>query len=429
MIELLQRLFPICRSITGDGVRQTLAVLREYLPDLTVHEVPSGTRVFDWIVPDEWNIRAARLTGPRGDIIADFADNNLHVVGYSEPVDCLVSLEELQNHLHSRPDMPGAIPYVTSYYARRWGFCLAHEKREKLEPGMYHVKIDSTLSPGNLTYGELLIPGREDREIFLSTYICHPSMANNELSGPVVATELARWLLSKQERRFTHRFVFAPETIGAITYLSFNADILKERVVAGFNLTCIGDERAYSYLPSRKGGTLADRAALHVMKHFCPDFVRYSFLERQSDERQYCAPGIDLPLCTVMRTKYNAYPEYHTSLDNFDVVTENGLQGGCTLVQNCLEALEKNCVYASATLCEPQMGRRGLYSTLSAVGSTNGYITNMMNLLAYMDGRTELLDIAETIGLDVFQCADMAEILLREHIIYKVEPDAVSNGI
>ena len=241
-------------------------------------------------------------------------------------------------------------------------------------------------------------------------------MANNELSGPVVMTEIAQWLLAKP-RRFSYRIVYGPETIGAITYLSRNMDTLKERVIAGFNLTCMGDERGWSYLPSRKGDTLADRAALHVLKHFHPDFISYTFLDRQSDERQYCAPGIDLPLCSVMRTKYGSYPEYHTSLDNFDVVTEKGLQGGYILVRRCLEALEENSVYASEILCEPQMGKRGLYSTLSCVESTNGYTTNMMNMLAYIDGRTPLLDIADTIGLNIFQCAGMAKILLEKGVL------------
>ncbi|MDR1659732.1 MAG: DUF4910 domain-containing protein [Desulfovibrio sp.] len=418
MLDLLKKLFPICRSITGNGVRETLAILREHLPGLAVHEIPSGTQVFDWIVPDEWNVRGAGLTGPNGETIADFADSNLHVVGYSEAVDRVLSLEELQEHLHSRPDMPDAIPYVTSYYSRRWGFCLAHERREKLMPGLYHARIDATLAPGSLTYGELLIPGKEQKEVFLTTYICHPSMANNELSGPVVLTELARWLLS-EPRRYTYRIVFAPETIGAIAYLSFNAETLKERVVAGFNLTCMGDERAYSYLPSRRGGTLADRIALHVLKRFYPDFVSYTFLDRQSDERQYCAPGIDLPLCSVMRTKYEAYPEYHTSLDNLDVVTEKGLAGGYAIMRRCLEALEENFVYATEIPCEPQMGRRGLYPTLSTVGNTDGYVTDMMNLLAYTDGQTPLLDIAETIGLDIFRCSEMAKILLEKRIIHK----------
>jgi aminopeptidase-like protein len=416
MMDLLTRLFPICRSITGDGTRLTLSILRESLPGMAVHEVPSGTKVFDWTVPDEWNARGARLTGPDGQAVVDFADNNLHLVGYSVPCDVILPLEYLQEHLYSRPDMPDAIPYVTSYYCRHWGFCLPHSQREKLRPGNYHAKIDATLAPGSLTYGELIIPGRTEEEIFLSTYICHPSLANNELSGPVVLTELAKWLLAAP-RRYTYRIVFVPETIGSITYLSRNLREMKARVVAGFNLSCMGDDRAYSYVPSRRGGTLADRAALHVLTRFYPNFVHYSFLDRQSDERQYCSPGVDLPLCSVMRTKYSCYPEYHTSLDNLDLVSESGLRGGFTVLRQCLEALEANVVYSPKILCEPQMGKRGLYANLSTVGSTDGCVTNMMNLLAYIDGETSLLDIADILGLDVFLCARLAKILFDHEII------------
>ena len=357
--DLLRSLFPICRSITGNGVRQTLRMLQEELPGLKTFEVPSGSKVFDWTVPDEWNITGARLTGPSGEVVADFADSNLHVMGYSEPVDCTLSLEELQGHLHSLPEMPNAIPYITSYYARRWGFCLTHEQRQNLKPGMYRAVIDSTLAPGSLTYGELVIPGQCEKEIFISTYVCHPSMANNELSGPVVATALAQWV-AQQPRRYTYRFVFVPETIGSITYLSRNHEALRRNVVAGFNLTCMGDERAYSYLPSRKGDTLADKAALHVLRHFAPDFIRYTFLDRESDERQYCSPGIDLPLCSVMRSKYHVYPEYHTSRDDCTLVTQKGLEDSVNIMTRILEALEENVVYEPRVLCEPQLGKRGL---------------------------------------------------------------------
>ncbi|MDR1855857.1 MAG: DUF4910 domain-containing protein [Desulfovibrio sp.] len=416
MLALLKRLFPICRSLTGNGVRETFDILRGELPDLAVHEVPTGTKVFDWTIPDEWTIRAARLTGPDGEVIADLAWNNLHVVGYSEPVDACLDLEELQPHLHSRPDLPEAIPYVTSYYKRYWGFCLPDARRKTLRPGTYHAFIDSTLAPGSMTYADLVIPGASPEEVFLSTYVCHPSMANNELSGPVVAVALAHWL-AERPRRYTYRFVFAPETIGAITYLSRNLKHMQEKTVAGFNLSCMGDDRSYSYVPSRKGGTLADKVALHVLRRFHPDFVRYTFLDRQSDERQYCAPGIDLPFCAVMRTKYSAFPEYHTSLDNLDVVTEKGLEGGYLVVRRCLEALEANLTYGQKILCEPQMGRRGLYATLSTVGSTDGCVTNMMDLIAYVDGKTSLLDIAETIGLDIFQCDRLARTLVEHGVI------------
>ena len=414
--DLLTRLFPICRSITGNGVRKTLSILKEELPGLSIHEVPSGSKVFDWTVPDEWNITGARLTGPSGETIADFADTNLHVMGYSEPVDLELPLDELQQHLYSLPDMPEAIPYVTSYYARRWGFCLKQSQREKLKPGMYHAVIDSTLAPGSLTYGELVIPGKSSKEIFLSTYICHPSMANNELSGPVVATALAQWV-AQQPRRYTYRFVFVPETIGSITYLSRNYQSLRQNVAAGFNLTCMGDERAYSYLPSRKGDTLADKAALHVLKHFAPDFVRYSFLDRESDERQYCSPGIDLPLCSVMRSKYHAYPEYHTSLDDCSLVTQKGLEDSVSIMSRILEALEENVVYEPKVLCEPQLGKRGLYPTLSIKTSCTEQVNLMMDLLVYADGATTLLEEADIVGRDIFRCAETMHKLVEKDVL------------
>ena len=386
------------------------------MPDLQIHEVPSGSQVFDWTVPNEWNITEARLTGPDGEVIADFSYSNLHVVGYSEPVDLMLPLEELQEHLHSRPDLPEAIPYVTSYYARRWGFCLKHSVRQKLRPGMYHAVIKSTLAPGHLTYGELVLPGKSDKEVFLSTYVCHPSMANNELSGPVVATALARWLLAAP-RYYTYRIVFVPETIGSITYLSRNYQQLRERVIAGFNLTCLGDDRAYSYLPSRKGDTLADRVALHVLRHFAPDFVSYTYHDRGSDERQYCAPGIDLPLCSVMRTKYHVFPEYHTSLDDCSLVTEKGLQGGFEIMRKILEALEENATFQCRVLCEPQLGRRGLYPTLSTRYSCTEQVDLMMDLLAYADGTMTLLDEAEAVGADIFRCSAVMRQLEEQGVV------------
>jgi len=417
MYRLCQTLFPICRSITGDGVRQTLSILKEkYLPELQIHETPSGAKCFDWTVPPEWNIRDAYVLDPAGKKIIDFKKCNLHVVGYSEPINKTVALEELQQHIHSLPDQPNAIPYVTSYYKRRWGFCLADEQRRSLKPGSYKVHIDSSLKPGSLTYGEFLLAGETEKEIFFSTYVCHPSMANNELSGPVVTTFLARWLQSLDRRRYSYRIIFIPETIGSILYLSQNLEIMKKNLIAGFNVTCVGDDRAYSYVPTRKGDTLADVAAQHVLKHTAPDFRHYSYLESGSDERQYCSPGVDLPVASIMRSKYWEYPEYHTSLDNLEIISPQGLSGGLSALQKCAQVIEKNEFLKTTILCEPQLGKRGLYPNLSTKKSF-AQTRVMMNLLAYADGTASLLDIAEITGTPIWEFYPIVEKLKNERLL------------
>lgn len=271
MYRLMVELFPICRSITGNGVRETLARIKEHIP-LQIHEIPSGTKAFDWEVPKEWNIRDAFILDEEGNKVVDFKTNNLHVVGYSIPVDRWLTLRELQEHLHSLPEQPDAIPYVTSYYKEYWGFCISDNQRKTLRDGRYRVVIDSQLKEGHLTYGEYIIQGKIRKEVFLSTYICHPSMANNELSGPVLTTFLAKWIASAP-RRYTYRIVFVPETIGSITYLSRHLDEMRNNIIAGFNISCVGDERVYSYVPSRYGNTFADKVALNVLKFKHPDFI------------------------------------------------------------------------------------------------------------------------------------------------------------
>jgi len=418
MHELAVRLFPICRSITGPGVRETFDILNEYIP-INVFEVPTGTKVFDWEVPKEWIIREAYIKNEQGEKVIDFQKNNLHIVGYSVPVDKTMTLGELNNYLYSLEDQPDAIPYVTSYYKERWGFCLTHNQRMKLEEGIYEVYIDSELKDGSLTYGEIILPGETKKEVFLSTYVCHPSMANNELSGPVLLTYLTKWLMT-QNRKYTYRIVFIPETIGSITYLSKNLKVMKERIIAGYNISCVGDERAFSYLSSRQENTLSDRVAIHILKRMHPEFIKYSFLDRGSDERQYCSPGVDLPVASIMRTKYGVYPEYHTSLDDLTLVTAKGLRECLEVYKECLKLIEANGYYKIKTLCEPQLGKRGLYPTISAKGSAEN-VRNMMNFLAYCDGKLDLLEISEKINVSIENCYEFINKLIEADLLETID--------
>ncbi|NQY86535.1 MAG: DUF4910 domain-containing protein [Colwellia sp.] len=419
MYKWAKDLFPICRSLTGQGVRDTLAYLQKLIPELTIESINSGEQVFDWQVPDEWNIKQAYIENETGKRVVDFSDSNLHVMGYSAPVDLVLPLEELQQHLYSLPNQPDAIPYVTSYYQRRWGFCLTEKQRKSLKPGNYTVKIESTLTQGVLNYGELILPGETEKEILLSTYICHPSLANNELSGPIVTTALVQWISSLVNRKFTYRIVFLPETIGSICYLSRHIKKMQANIVAGFVITCIGDNNDYSYLPSRGEHSLADKVALHALENSVESFTKYNFLQRGSDERQYCAPGVDLPVCSVMRTKYGEYPEYHTSLDNLELISPAGLQGGFNILQQCILLLENNHKYEVTVLCEPQLGKRGLYPTLSSMNEDYTDIRTMMNFITYCDGNHDLVDIANKIGCYAINLIPLAEKLYKEGLLRK----------
>jgi len=412
-----KELWPINRSVTGEGVRRTLKKIAKHIPLMQIKSVSSDTKAFDWVVPKEWSVKEAFIITPTGEKICDFSKNNLHLVGYSIPFEGEISFEELKKHLYTLPNQPNAIPYVTSYYEERWGFCLTQEQFVTLKSGNYKVVIKSSLFNGKLDYGELLIKGKSDKEIFLSTYICHPSMANNELSGPSVLTFLTKWLQEINETNYSYRIVFVPETIGSIVYLSKNYKEMKKKIFAGFNLSCVGDDRTYSYLPSRNGNTISDLIAKHVLKWIYPNFIKYTWLDRGSDERQYCAPGIDLPIASILRTKYGEYPEYHTSLDDLEnVVTPKGLEGGYWAIRKSIEALEKNKKYKTVILCEPQMSKRDLYPTLSTKEKKNEIIS-MMNFLSLCDGQTSLLEAANILNVPIWEMYDLLEKLKRNNLI------------
>lgn len=413
MFDMCKELFPICRSITGNGVRDTFKILMRKIPDMKLYEAESGTQVFDWTIPKEWNITEGYIETESGERIVDFADNNLHVLGYSVPVDEWMSLDKLMPHIYTLKDQPDWIPYTTSYYKERWGFCMSENQRRALTDGRYHAVIKSTLTEGSLTYGELLIPGESEEEIFFSSYICHPSMANNECSGPVVLSYLADRILKMPKRKYSYRFVMVPETIGAITYLSRNLETLKKRVICGFNITCAGDDRTFSIVHSRYEDTLADRVLGKVLSQMWRGYDEYSYLKRGSDERQYQAPGVDLPLVCFCRSKYHIYPEYHTSADNLDIISPDGLAGSLEALLRCVMLIEKDGKEAASDFaresirpkatggpkylvkcyCEPQLGKRGLMPTMSNKKSYQETLI-LKDLVAYADGENDLGQLA-----------------------------------
>ena len=416
---LAKKLWSINRSLTGEGNRLTLKILKSVCDSMKIKEISTGSKVFDWTVPREWKVNFAYIIDPDGKKILDFSKNNLHLVGYSRPVDKKFTLKELNKYLFSLPKQPNAIPYVTSYYNDTWGFCLTHNQRKKLKKGYYRVKIDSKLFKGSLTYGEILIKGKSKKEIFLSTYICHPSMANNELSGPIITIHLAKWLRSIKKLNYSYRIIFISETIGSIAYLSKNYIKMKKNIFSGFNITCVGDNRTYSFLPSRNGKTISDIVALHVLKWKYKKFKKYTWRDRGSDERQYCAPGIDLPIASVMRSKYGDYPEYHTSLDNLGrVVTAKGLEGSYNLYQKILTLLENNYYPITKILCEPQLGKRNLYSKISKKDKKSIFKDRLLlDMFTYSDGKTSILEIAEKCSVSFWKLYDAFKKLEKMKLI------------
>lgn len=407
MYSWAKDLFPINRSITGVGVRETLDYIGSELPQLERKSIASGSKVFDWTIPDEWAISDGYIENEEGEKIIDFKRSNLHVVGYSTSVDAWLTRDEILQHIYSLPEKPDAIPYITSYYKRTWGFCMADRMRRSLPEGRYHAFIDSQHFLGQLDYGEILIKGKSDREIFISTYICHPSMANNEVSGPVVTMALVKWLSGQKELRYSYRIVFLPETIGSIAYISRNLENMKSNIVCGFNVTCVGDNRTYSFMGTRKRATYADKVGLYAMRNYVKRFEEYSFLDRGSDERQYCSPLVDLPVVSIMRSKYNTYPEYHTSLDDLTMISPAGLDGAFSIIKRCIEIIELNRCFKAVLPCEPFLSSKGLYPTLSTT-DTKAKIALVTNILAYADGTMDLIDMSDVFGVDFFACADVA---------------------
>ncbi|MCL1630055.1 DUF4910 domain-containing protein [Roseibaca sp. V10] len=399
MHDWARDLWPICRSITGPGIRQTLDWLETRLPGLQRHRFATGEKVFDWTVPQEWTIRDAWIEHESGQRFAEFNRNTLHVMGYSGPIDAELDRADLLSLIYTQADQPDVIPYVTSYYTPRVGFCMADAQKQTLPKGRYRAVIDSTLADGELVLGDLLIPGDSPQEVLFSTYICHPSMANNELSGPVLATALAEYIRALPRRRMSYRFLFLAETIGAVAYLSRHLDHLKAHVQAGFVLSCVGDERAFSHVESRYGTTLADKA-LAAALHGRDSAKRYSFLERGSDERQFCAPGVDLPVAGFCRSKYGTYPEYHTSADDLTLVTPTGLGESHAAMRSIVDAFELPPAPHVTVLAEPQLGKRGLYPTLSQKQAIHP-ARFRMNVIAYCDGTNSVFDICARIGANL----------------------------
>jgi aminopeptidase-like protein len=407
------------RSITGSGVRQTLNSIKEILPEIEIFEVPSGTKCFDWTIPQEWKVNNAYLVDPQGNKIIDFENNNLHLLNYSIKFIDKVDFSELDSHLYSLPNQPDAIPYVTSYYEENWGFCISENLRKTLKSGTYEVNIDTEKFDGSMSYAELYIPGKTQDEVFFSTYICHPSMANNELSGISLLTYLAKYINALENRKYSYRIIFIPETIGSIYYISKNLNELKKFVKFGFNVTCVGDERTFSLLQSKYSSANGDKVARHVLRHIYPKFESYTWEQRGSDERQYSSPGVDLAITSVMRSKYGTYPEYHTSLDDLiNVVTPKGLEESYNAYIKMIDVIENDCVPKSAVFCEPMLGRRGLYKNVSI--KTNFFkddSRNFLNILTYSDGKNSLLDIAERLDLPAWEIFDYVKVLENNNLI------------
>lgn len=423
LMNLFDELFPIYRSITGEGVRESLRILDGIVP-IEQFEFPSGMECFDWTIPKEWNVNAAYIQDKQGKKIIDIQHNNLHLVSYSIPVRGHFSKEELLKHIHTLPEQPDAIPYVTSYYQESWGFCLEHNRLCELVEDVYEVVINTTLENGHLTVGEGFIRGETEQEILFSTYVCHPSMAINELSGPLVQTMIYHYLRKQKKLKYSYRFLYVPETIGSIVYLSQFGERLKKNLAAGYVVTCVGHGDSFTYKKSKKGNTLADKAALHVLNQLGISSKIIDWSPFGSDERQYCSSGFNLPVGSLMRTMYGEYPEYHTSRDNRELISEIAMWETIETYIRIIQTLEANEVYEGTHLyCEPKLDKRGLYPS---TGGTRGpkekeQVAIITHLLAFSDGELDLIDIAAKLNKLAPDLNEAALLLVEKGLLLKRE--------
>jgi len=415
MLQIISTLYPTCRSITGNGTRETLRFLQTHIP-LQIHEVPSGTKVFDWTVPKEWNIHEAFIKNARGEKIVDFTRSNLHVMSYSIPFRGTLPLAELTKHLVTIPDHPEWIPYRTSYYKENWGFCVSHQQLMTMPEGDYEVCIDSSLEPGHLTYGEYFIPGDSADEVLLSCHVCHPSLCNDNLSGIALAIELAKWI-GEKNRRYSYRFLFIPGTIGSITWLALN-DPNVFRIKHGIVLTGVGDNGPFTYKKSRRGNAEIDRVFTYLLAKSESESQIIDFHPYGYDERQFCSPGFNLPVGCVMRTPFGQYPEYHTSADNLDFISPDALADSFDKCKSALEILERNGVYLNSNpKCEPQLGKRNLYSAVGGETQTKTLDMAILWVLNQSDGSQSLLDIADRSGFSFDTIRRAAELLVAHNLL------------
>ena len=413
------RLWPITRSLSGEGNRYSLKILSE-LVNLKIKEVPSGTRCFDWKVPPEWNIKDAWIKHSHGNKIVDFSKNNLHILGYSDRVNKKISYEELKSHLYTLPKQPDLIPYMTSYFEKRWGFCISHNQFKKLNKSeTFEVFIDSSFNDnGSMTLGEAYIKGNSKKEVLFSTYICHPSLANNELSGPLVTSFIYRALKEKKKLKYSYRFLFVPETIGSIYSLSERGEFWKKNLIAGFIVNCIGDNGKFTYKRSRKGDCLTDRASEITLEQTEENYSIIDFFPGGSDERQYCSPGFNLPVGSLMRTMYKAYEEYHTSADNKDFISFEAMEKSIEKYLEIINLIEKNKKYINQyPFCEPQLGKRGLYPTLGSQKEKSEFVNAMRWILNFSDGNHDLISISQKSKIPLRKLFPVVEELINKKII------------